>query len=167
MTRHAHTIRLPSCTVSLGPRAKQETKAYTLLKCWDSILDRHITMVSVFRSLAFCDSLRQICTKTLLCAICQNVGTGFLCTLCSSKPRASLSFEIRASQSLQQGGGESNRYTLYMGLTRVHNEEEGVTSQDVQLHALPPPPPPPLLKRGCLANRLSQCIRSVCSIHQQ
>ena len=157
MTRHAHTIRLPSCTVSLGPRAKQETKAYTLLKCWDSILDRHITMVSVFRSLAFCDSLRQICTKTPLCATCQNVGTGFLCTLRSSKPRASLSFKIRASQSLQQGGGESDRYTmytLYMGLTRVHNEEERVTSQDVQLHALPPPPTP-LLKRGCLANRLS------------
>ena len=31
MTRHAHTIRLPLCMVSLGPRAKllvQETKAY-------------------------------------------------------------------------------------------------------------------------------------------
>ena len=123
-------------------------------------MDRHIAMVSVFRSLAFCDSLRQICTKTLLCATCQNVGTGFLCTLRSSKPRASLSFEIRASQSLQQGGGESDRYTLYIGLqqgggesdrntmytlyiglTRVHNEEERVTSQDVQLHALPPTPP--------------------------
>ena len=154
----------------VGPRAKQETKAYTLLKPWDCILDRHITMVSVLRSLAFCDSLRKICTKTLLCATCQNVGTGFLCTLRSSKPRASLSFEIRASQSLQQGGGGSDRntmYTVYIGLTRVHNEEERVTSQDVQLHALPPTPPPFLLKRGCLANRLSQCIRSVCSIHQQ
>ena len=66
MTWHAHTIRLPSCTVSLGPRAKllaQETKAYTLVKPWDCILDRHIAMVSVFRSLAFCDSLGQMCTQ--------------------------------------------------------------------------------------------------------
>ena len=63
MTWHTHTIRVPSCTVSLGPRAKQETKAYTLLRPWGCILDRHIAMVSVFRSLAFCDSLRRICTQ--------------------------------------------------------------------------------------------------------
>ena len=88
-TVHAHTIRLPSCTVSLGPCAKflvQETKAYTLLKVWDCILDRHNAMVSVFRVLVFCGSLRRICTQTLLCATCQNIGTGFLCMLCSSKP---------------------------------------------------------------------------------
>ena len=43
--------------------SRHETKAYTLLKPWDCILDRHITMVSVFRSLTFCDSLRRICTQ--------------------------------------------------------------------------------------------------------
>ena len=66
MTRHTHTIRLPLCTVSLGPRAKllaQETKAYTLLKPWDCILDRHITMVSFFRLLVFYDSLGRMCTQ--------------------------------------------------------------------------------------------------------
>ena len=102
MTRYAHTIRLPMCMVSLGPCAKllvQETKAYTLLKPYDCILDRHIAMVSVFRSLAFCDS--ESAHKTLLCATCQNVGTCFLCTLQSSKPRASLGFETIASQSLE------------------------------------------------------------------
>ena len=38
-------------------------RTYTLLKPWDCILDRHIMMVSVFRSLVFCDSLRRICTQ--------------------------------------------------------------------------------------------------------
>ena len=103
MTRHAHTIRLPSCTVSLGPHTKllaQETKAYTLLKPWDCVLDRHIAMVSVFRSLAFCDSLRRLCTQdSALRNLPERIGTGFLCTLRSSKPRASLSLEIRASQA--------------------------------------------------------------------
>ena len=69
MALYAHAIRLPSCTVSLGPHAKllaQETKAYTLLKPWDCILDLHITMVSVFRLLSFCNSLRRICMQDRL-----------------------------------------------------------------------------------------------------
>ena len=109
MTWHSHTIKLPLCTVSLGARAKllaQETKAtyqlHVLLKPWDCILVRHVVIVSVFRSLSSVIALDESTRKIPLCATSQYVATGFLCTLRSSKPRACLSFKIRASQSLQR-----------------------------------------------------------------
>ena len=37
-------MKLPSCTVSLGPRAKPLAHSYTQLKPWDCILVHHIAM---------------------------------------------------------------------------------------------------------------------------
>ena len=49
---YAHAIRLPSCTVSLGPRPKQETKAYTLLKpCRDCTIYRDGLCLQIARVL--------------------------------------------------------------------------------------------------------------------
>ena len=103
MTWHAHTIRLPLCMVSLGPRAKllaQELIHYSNFgtASWTAISRLSL---SSDRS-RFVIALDESACKTPLCATCQKVSTGFLCVLHSSKPRVSLSFEIRASQSLQR-----------------------------------------------------------------
>ena len=90
MTWHAHITTRQASSARNWPLHSQTLGL---------LLVRHIMMVSVFRSLAFYDSLRRICKQTPLCVTYQNVG--FPCALHLSKPHVYLSFEIRAAQSLQ------------------------------------------------------------------
>ena len=65
------------------------TASWTAISRWSLSSDRSHSVIA----------LDESTLKTPLYAACQNVGTGFLCTLRSSMPHTSLSFEIRASQS--------------------------------------------------------------------